>query len=104
MLVDMRSEEVWSRFGGMKLVCKRLVSTKPKCRGKMPGRLVKMELTFRLTLAHKPDIRFGTIALVAGIEFTVNASDHLGRHLRVCVWLLRRIREMSEERRDNELV
>ena len=51
-------------------------------------RLVKMELNFRLTLAHKPDIRLGTIALIVGIKDTRNTSNHLAGSFEVFVWLL----------------
>jgi hypothetical protein len=51
-------------------------------------------LTFRLTFAHKPDIRLGAIALVVGIEYTGNTLNHLVGSFGVSVWLLGKVREI----------
>jgi len=62
---------------------------------------------FKLTLAHEPDIRLGTIALVVGIEDTGNTSDHFcwvfGCRCFCCLVTVAKI-EKSEERRENEQV
>jgi len=63
-----------------------------------------MKRIVRLTLAHKPDIGLGAIALIVRIENAENTFGHLVRILRASTWWRRKIckTEQSEERREKE--